>query len=140
MIRRTPDANPTYTLFPDTSLVRSPVHVELRGVDLHRRLDARQPPRDQPPGDAVAVEHRQRLARVMPEPGIRFLTFVRQRHPGLDAVHRTAVGPPLLEALGIGDTPARGPPVDLARPRSDTRRVGKGCFRSFRSWWSPFLS
>src|SRR3546814_1155378 len=52
----------------------------------------------------------------MPEPGIRFLTFVRQRHPGLDAVHRTAVGPQLLEALGMGDTPARGHPVDLARP------------------------
>src|SRR3546814_7062361 len=52
----------------------------------------------------------------MPEPGIRFLTFVRQRYPGLDAVHRTAVGPQLLEALGMGDTPARGHPVDLAGP------------------------
>src|SRR3546814_6669906 len=71
---------------------------------------------DLPPDDAVAVEHRQRLARVMPEPGIRFLTFVRQRYPGLDAVHRTAVGPQLLEALGMGDTPARGHPVDLAGP------------------------
>src|SRR3546814_14455131 len=52
----------------------------------------------------------------MPEPGIRFLTFVRQRYPGLAAVHRTAVGPQLLEALGMGDTPARGHPVDLAGP------------------------
>src|SRR3546814_7360688 len=62
------------------------------------------------------AEHRQRRARVKPEPGIRFLTFVRQRYPGLDAVHRTAFGPQLLEALGMGDTPARGHPVDLARP------------------------
>src|SRR3546814_16297271 len=90
--------------------------VERGGVDLHRRPDARQPPRDQPPDEAGAVEHRQRLARVMPEPGIRFLTFVRQRYPGLDAVHRTAVGPQLLEALGMGDTQARGHPVDLAGP------------------------
>src|SRR3546814_20668039 len=88
----------------------------MREVALHRRLDARQSPRDQAANNAIVVEHRQSLARVMPEPGIRFLALVGQFHPGLAALPRAAVTPEFFETIGVGYAATVGPHCPTPQP------------------------
>ena len=91
-----------------------PVHVELWRVDPHRRLHARQTAGDQTPAGAIAIEHRQHVAGVVPEARLHFLAPVGQRHPGLDTIEPAALRAQLLEALGMRDAAAGSHPVDLA--------------------------
>src|SRR3546814_11136518 len=66
---------------------------------------------------------------------------LRQRDPGLDAVHagamRTRIG---RAAFGMDDAAAGGHPVQVARRRAEERRVGKECVSTCSSRWPPYHS
>src|SRR3546814_17386112 len=124
MIRRPPTSTRTYTLFPYTTLFRSPSH--------HDRKDACLASASQLRG----VEHREVHARLIPEPGPggrldakdrqRQVTQRRSRYyetlPGGD-VHRGESANPTPPASRCGSRPF----VRLVSffPRPAERRVGK---------------
>ena len=62
---------------------------------------------------AAVFVHGQGIRAEVAEGRLGFLVFVGQRDPGLDAVHRAALGARLLEALGVRDAAAGDHPVDL---------------------------
>src|SRR5579871_2818289 len=66
-----------------------------------------------PQRHARLLVQRQITARVMREGRCGFLFAIRQRHPRLDGMYRSALASGPLEALGVCDTPPRGHPVDL---------------------------
>ena len=82
----------------------------------HPRLLAERLAGDQPRPQAVFLDHRQVARSMMPEAWLSLLLLLGQRDPGLDAVHRSALGARFLEPLRMGDAAPGRHPIDLARP------------------------
>src|SRR5690606_28658155 len=93
-----------------------PMQVEKRGMRIDGRLESPHRAGDQPARRTLLVEGRQLLRSVVRELRIGLLVLERQCDPGLYAVHRPALAPTPLEALGMRDTAARGHPVHLPGP------------------------
>src|SRR3546814_18489608 len=124
MIRRPPRSTRTDTLFPYTTLFRSSAGT---GVLLARRVRlGRAAQRDQ---RFPAFPDRDRRCADPLHPGAGARAETHAHHP----VARLA-----LDLLGSepGYSPAGGPGV-IRRRRSEERRLGKECVRTFRSRWSP---
>src|SRR3546814_12894619 len=121
MIRRPPRSTRTDTLFPYTTLFRSPG----RGTPSARTEDTGQ-------GLLVAGDHR----RTVVEGDDRPLDQLRLLDQGPDPVRavRGVLGEGLEPDLG-GDRFVH--PRDVPR-RSEERRVGKECVSTCRSRWSPY--
>src|SRR3546814_13538653 len=117
MIRRPPRATRTDTLFPYTTLFRSPAFAPIL-------LDIAQSP-----GVAIAAQHRAHLI----ERGKAFLG--KERRPGRSQPrpdHQSRVDQILIGDLV--DTERRR----VAGGRSEERRVGKEWVRTGRSRWWPY--
>src|SRR5690349_10925646 len=80
---------------------------------LHGGRDAIRPAGEEAQPRTALLMQREITALVMRERRCRLLVALGQRHPRLDRVDRSARASGLLEALGVGDTPTRGHPVDL---------------------------
>ena len=65
----------------------------------------------QPRAQSAVFVHGQGGGVVVREGRVGLLVLVGQRHPGLDAVQRAALGARLLESLGMGDAAAGDHPV-----------------------------
>src|SRR5688572_6066285 len=92
------------------------VEVEQRRMRVHGRPGAERFACNEAPAYAVLLEGRKLGCGVVGEGGVGFLVLLRQRDPGLDAVHAAALAPRALEALGMRDAAAGGHQIHLAGP------------------------
>src|SRR3546814_11143126 len=147
MVRRPPRSTRTDTLFPYTTLFRSLQPwlavflllprlvghgaISLRGDRKRIFLAQSQPPRHV--GDPVDADAAAEVVEID-------VAALRDRLvQAVDAVSAALVAveiaPAQPVAAGTHDGVGGGDPVF---PRSEERRVGKGCVSTSRSWWSPY--
>src|SRR3546814_11702036 len=108
------------------------MEIEQRRVRLHRTGEPEGRAGDQPHPHAAIVADRELRDLVMLEARFALLVGLGQRHPALDHFE----GSPgqrrrIVEALRMGDS------APTSHPRSEERRVGKACARTFSYRASP---
>src|SRR3546814_17267277 len=121
MIRRPPRSTRTDTLFPYTTLFRSPHACDGAGRTLRRHGAA-----------SAAARSRNAAAQMDAPPFARFCYLLRHFPPArrLARAHRAAV------EIARADRAAAAPLARLRR--SEARRVGKECVTACRSRGSPY--
>src|SRR3546814_15666384 len=127
MIRRPPRSTRTDTLFPYTTLFRSPPWN-------HRsaRLAAAKRSRHQEIFVLSGADRTPAVLRVAPVDPVQQIAQLGQRQGDLVAAPGGPDEPAPLQALGVERH------ADPVMPRSEERRVGKECVRKGRTRWAPY--
>src|SRR3546814_12130028 len=119
MIRRQPRSTRTDTLFPYTTLFRSPGGESVELMEAARQRDMRFILMKQEVAGAMLAST---WGEITGAPGVCLST----RGPGAANMVNGAAYAALDRA-----------PLILITDRSEERRVGKECVRTCKSWWSP---